>query len=105
MNAELKHDMNAYTELFSSRRSDTATRVANTANDTYLKTSGDTAGIASYDAVTTLLVSWHYQREILPTITQQEKVFDPYDESQVDLSGIVHAKEPTPTEPSGGGVG
>ena len=105
VNAELKHDMNAYTELFSSRRSDTATRVANTANDTYLKTSGDTAGIASYDAVTTLLVSWHYQREILPTITQQEKVFDPYDESQVDLSGIVHAKEPTPTEPSGGGVG
>ena len=57
--------------------------------------------------MTDLLVSWHYQREILPTITQQEKKFDPYDEKQVDLSGIVHAKEQEPVQQpdSGGGVG
>ena len=105
VNDLLKHDMDTYSRLFSSRRSETATKVADTANDTYLKASGDTAGVASYGAVTDLLVSWHYQKEILPTITEEEKKFDPYDENQVDLSGIVHAKDPQPTEPNTGGVG
>ena len=105
VNAELKHDMEGYDRLFASRRSDTATKVATTANDTYLKTSGDTAGVASYGAVTDMLVSWHYQKEILPTLVQQEKKFDPYDEGQVDLSGIVNAKEPKPVDPNIEGVG
>jgi len=107
VNAELKHDMDDYDRLFSSRRSETATKVANTANDTYLRTSGDSAGIRSYGEVTDLLVSWHYQRVILPMITTQEQKFDPFDEKQVDLSGIVHAKEQEPVQPdnSGGGVG
>ena len=105
VNAELKHDMDAYDQLFSSRRNDTATKVADVTNDTYLKTSGDAAGVASYGAVTDLLASWHYQREILPTIIHQEKKFDPYDENQVDLSGIVNAKDPQPVQPDVGGVG
>ena len=105
VNTQLKHDMDAYNQLFASRRSETATKVADTANNTYLKASGDTSGIRSYGEVTDLLVSWHYQKEILPTITEQEKKFDPYDENQVDLSGIVNAKDPQPTQPSTGGVG
>ena len=105
INAELKHDMEAYTRLFSTRQNKTATKVANTANDTYLRTSGDSSGVRSYGEVVDLLVSWHYQREILPLITQQQKKFDPYDEKQVDLSGIVHAKPPVETTPEGGGVG
>ena len=105
VNAQLKHDMDAYTRLFSSRQSKTATKVANTANDTYLRTSGDSSGIRSYGEVVDLLVSWHYQKEILPKLTQQEQKFDPYDEKQVDLSGIVHAKPPVETTPVGGGVG
>ena len=105
INAQLKHDMDAYTRLFSSRQSKTATKVANTANDTYLRTSGDSSGIRSYGEVVDLLVSWHYQKEILPKLTQQEQKFDPYDEKQVDLSGIVHAKPPVETTPVGGGVG
>lgn len=105
VNEQLGHDMTAYDRLFSSRRSDTATKVADTANDTYLKTSGDSAGVASYGEVTDLLVSWHYQKEILPTLIEKEKKFDPYDENQVDLSGIVNAKEPKPTEPDVEGVG
>ena len=107
VNEELKHDMDAYDRLFSTRKNKTATKIADTANDTYLRTSGDSAGVRSYGEVTDLLVSWHYQRVILPSITTQEKKFDPFDEKQVDLSGIVHAKEQTPTQPSGegGGVG
>jgi len=108
VNAQLQHDMDGYTRLFSTRQSKAATKVANTANDTYLKASGDSAGVRSYGEVTDLLVSWHYQRVILPSITTHEKKFDPFDEDQVDLSGIVHAREPKPTQPPadvGGGVG
>ena len=105
VNAELKHDMESYDRLFSTHKSEVGTKVADTANDTYLRASGDSAGVRSYGEVTDLLVSWHYQKEILPKVTQQEKKFDPYDENQVDLSGIVNAKDPQPTQPSVGGVG
>ena len=105
VNAELKHDMEAHNQLFSTRQNKTATKVANTANDTYLRASGESAGIRSYGEVTDLLVSWHYQREVLPTLVQQEKKFDPYDEKQVDLTGIVNAKDPKPPVSDVGGVG
>ena len=47
--------------------------------------------------VADLLVSWHIQEVVIPSQTDEEteSVFDPYDESQVDLSGIVNAKVPT----------
>ena len=105
INEQLKHDMESYDRLFASRRSKTATKVANTANDTYLRASGDSSGIRSYGEVTDLLVSWHYQRVILPTVITQEKKFDPYDEKQVDLSGIVNAKDHEPEQSPDGGVG
>ena len=50
--------------------------------------SSGTAG----NEVCDLLVSWHIQEVVLPSITVVEKQFDPLDESQVDLSGIVNAK-------------
>lgn len=41
-----------------------------------------------------LLVSWHIQQIVLPTYGDQNpNRFDPYDESKVDLSGIVNAKK------------
>ena len=39
-----------------------------------------------------LLVSWYVQEIVLPTQVEDEAKFDPYDETQVDLSGIVNAK-------------
>lgn len=39
-----------------------------------------------------LLVSWHIQNYVLPLQMEEETDFDPQDESQVDLSGIVNAK-------------
>lgn len=35
-----------------------------------------------------LLVSWHIQEYILPTLQEEVVIFDPQDESQVDLSGL-----------------
>ena len=104
---ELHHDMVHYSQFFASTRNDTAATVANTVNDTYLKTSGDESGIASYGEVCDLLVNWHYKTIVLPTLVEDVKLFDPYDESQVDLSGIVNAKEQVQKEEveNPGGVG
>ena len=71
----------------------------------WVQASGDASGVRSYGEVTDLLVSWHYQREILPTLVHQEQKFDPYDENQVDLSGIVNAKDPKPPVSDDGGIG
>ena len=104
--AQLQHDMQQYTAFFNAKKDEKATEFANTVNDTYLKTSGDEAGVASYGDVCDLLVNWHYETVVLPSITVEEKVFDPYDESQVDLTGNVNAKEQEATEPENpGGIG
>ena len=91
VNEELYRDLLNYDTFFSSRRDNSAKKLADTANDTYLRTSGDSAGIASYSQVCDLLVNWHIQTVILPSVSVEENQFDPYDESQVDLSGIVNA--------------
>ena len=89
---QLRRDMNDYTAFFASKKSDSATKLADTLNDTYLKTSGDVSGIASYGEVCDLLVNWHIQTVVLPSITEEVSRFDPYDENQIDLSGIVNAR-------------
>ena len=88
----LQHDMDAYSRFFASKKDQAATAIADTVNDTYLKVSGDESGIASYGQVCDLLVNWHIQTIVLPSITVEESPFDPYDENQVDLSGIVNAR-------------
>ena len=88
----LRQDLTYYSNFFSSHRSNAATELADTANDTYLKVSGDKSGIASYGQVCDLLVNWHIQTVVLPSISVEDSYFDPYDESMVDLSGIVNAR-------------
>ena len=68
-----------------------ATAVADTVNDTYIKANGDERGTASYGEVCDFLVNWHIQTVVLPSQVVEEDKFDPFDESQVDLSGLVHA--------------
>lgn len=88
---KLRQDLTNYDTFFSSNRDQSATRIADTANDTYLKTSGVKSGIGSYAQVCDLLVNWHIQTVVLPSVAVEENPFDPYDETQVDLSGIVNA--------------
>ena len=87
----LRRDLKYYDQFFNAKKDDKATKVADTVNDTYLKTSGESAGIASYGQVADLLVNWHIQQVVLPELTITIAPFDPYDEKQVDLSGIVNA--------------
>lgn len=84
---KLLKDMNYYSNFFSSKKSSTATKLADTLNDTYLKISGDEGGVNSYGQVCDLLVNWHIQTVVLPSMTVEESHFDPYDENQVNLAG------------------
>ena len=101
---ELSRDMATYSEFFASRKDDKATELADTVNDTYLKANGDEKGVESYNDVCGMLVNWYIQEILMPTYTEEEVVFDPFDEAQVDLSGITNAiiVETEPTEPVGG---
>ena len=45
----------------------------------------------TYGDVCYLLVGWHIQEYVLPLHIEEVEPFDPYDETQVDLSGIVNA--------------
>lgn len=90
--AQLSWDLNSYDTFFRTRRDAKATDFADNVNDTYLKVSGDESGIASYGEVCDLLVNWHIQTVVLPSLTVEESPFDPYDENQVDLSGNVNAR-------------
>ena len=101
---QLTHDMESYSQFFASKKNDRATELADTVNDTYLKANGDEKGIESYNDVCGMLVNWYIQEVLMPTYTEAEVVFDPFDETQVDLSGITNAVivETEPTEPVGG---
>jgi len=83
----LSRDLAAYNAFFHEKRDETATRLANTTNDTYLKVSGDSDGILSYGAVCDLLVNWYLDQYATEEDLGIPK-FDPYDETQVDLTGL-----------------
>lgn len=85
MGDALKKDLEDYDAFFSSHRDETATQIANTANDTYIKVSGDENGVQSYSQVSDLLVSWYIQEIYLPAHQEEVIPFDPTDKNQVDL--------------------
>ena len=92
---ELYRDMQYYNQFFS--------KTGGSGTATAMNLTPDENGFVSYGKVTDLLVSWHIQQVVLPSITVEELPFDPYDSTQVDLSGIVNAKTPVqPTETTEG---
>ena len=91
MDPLFRQDMSDYNAFLISSQKQEAVEVATTVNDTYLKTSGEEEGVKSYGTVCDLLVSWHIQEYVLPLLKEEEVRFDPFDETQVDLSGIVNA--------------
>ena len=86
---QLRQDLNTYSAFFQTHQTQGATSFADSVNDTYLKVSGDESGLSSYGQVCDLLVNWHIQTVVLPSIAVEESPFDPYDEEQVNLEGRV----------------
>ena len=85
---ELFRDMTAYNKFFSK---------AGGSGSAATNVTLEEDGTVSYGKVTDMLVSWHIQQIVLPSITVEEAPFDPYDPNQVDLSGNVNYKEPVET--------
>ena len=82
----VRTDWNQYQSFFMQHQNDKASKLADTANDTYIKVSGDESGVKSYDEVYDLLVSWYIQEIYLPAHKEEEQSFDPLDKNQVDLT-------------------
>ncbi len=59
-------EMYAYSLFFDKYRDSTASKVADTVNDSYIKTMGDDGGIESYGRVVELCTSYLIQKEALP---------------------------------------
>ncbi len=92
-NIYLKYDIRVYDKFFTENRNDTAAGIADAANDTYIKVSGDENGTASYGNVATLLFNWYIQEQVLPYQEADENTgFDPLDKDQVDISDILDAR-------------
>ena len=89
---QLQADMKAYSKFFADEPKMDPTRSPVQAEDSLLKIGKEDA-VVSYGRATDLLVSWHIQEIILPTQQTEEKSFDPYDPSQVDLTGLVNAPQ------------
>jgi hypothetical protein len=96
---ELFQDMVTYNKFFDAKRSETAESVTNAASAAYLRQDEESETDKTYSSVCDLLVSWHIQQVVLPSIAVEESPFDPLDESQVDLSGLVNARIPETTAP------
>ena len=95
INTHLRYDIKAYDKFFSSHKNQFFTDVADLVNNAYIVSSGDENGTASYGQVSIYLVNW-YLTEYNTEEEAPEFLFDPYDETQVDLSGIVNAVIPQP---------
>ena len=78
-NSRVKADLEAYNASFAALK-----------NDNYA-TEEDTTG-AQRSHVVDLLVSWHIQEYVLPQMVEDEVLFDPLDETQVDLTGLPHVE-------------
>lgn len=76
-NNQVKKDLAAYNSSFAALK-----------DDNFI-TEEDTTG-AKRSHVVDLLVSWHIQEYVLPTMEEEKVIFDPLDENQVDLSGLPH---------------
>ena len=88
---DLYRDIANYNKFFNITNAVSAAGTARTAVEAK-GVDGQPVTVSEYDDVSDLLVAWHIQTVVLPSISVDEKAFDPMDENQVDLTGIVNAQ-------------
>ncbi len=89
MTPEMQQDLRSYRAFYSGSQDTTAANLANNVNSAYTQFAEGAKGNTAYATVCDLLVNWHIQEIILPTQTEEENKFDPLDENQVDLTGLI----------------
>ena len=92
VNSQMQKELDVVLKFYGEAK--TSANVQATANITSQDDQTTLISFSSYTDVADLYASWYIQRHILPRqeIENPHKEFDPLDESQVDLSGIVNAK-------------
>ena len=89
----LAADIDEYGKYFTENRDEKMTMLVSSVTDTYEEATADET--VRYSSVCDYLVNWHIDQYVEETIVEQK--FDPFDETQVDLGGLVNAK-PAATE-------
>ena len=93
----LAADIDEYGKYFTENRDEQMTMLVTTVTDTYEEATADES--VRYSSVCDYLVNWHIDQYVEEDVVEEK--FDPFDESQVDLGGLVNAKPATePTEPT-----
>lgn len=81
ISAKVQSDLDAYNDLFGADKTQTPTGM-----NSLFHVESDEEGASAYASVCDLLVSWHVKEFVLPLQVEEEVLFDPMDESQVNLS-------------------
>ena len=84
---ELLADIEGYDRYFDENRDEQMTLLVAEVTDTYAEATS--AEEVRYSSVCDYLVNWHIDQYVEEEVVEQK--FDPFDESQVDLSGLVNA--------------
>ncbi len=87
-NSYLTADLADYEDFFREKRDAVMTGLVTTVTDSYEEAT--TEPDARYSSLCDYLVNWHIEEYTEPEMVQSK--FDPFDETQVDLTGIVNYK-------------
>ena len=90
---QLLADLQGYDRYFDENRDEQMTLLVTEVTDTYEEATTDET--VRYGSVCDYLVNWHIDQYVEEEIIEEK--FDPFDESQVDLSGLVNHKAPAET--------
>ena len=93
---ELAQDLEALGDFFLKNRDEGLTSLVATVTDTYEEATADES--VRHSSACDYLVNWHIDQYVEEEVIEQK--FDPFDETQVDLSGLVNHK-PQQTEGDG----
>ena len=86
--AELYQDLNELGDFFLQQRNESLTRLVASVTDTYEEATADET--VRHSSACDYLVNWHIDQYVEEEVIEQK--FDPFDETQVDLSGLVNYK-------------
>ena len=95
---QLLADLEGYDRYFDENRDEQMTMLVTEVTDTYEEATTDET--VRHSSVCDYLVNWHIDQYVEEEIIEEK--FDPFDETQVDLSGLVNHKAPAETEEGSG---
>lgn len=89
VNPKLRHDLQSYEKFFGEASAENnRAQIPEAALD-----ENSPISFSEYSTAADLLANWYIQTYVVPLHTEEEKPFNPLDPSQVDLSGLVNAKQ------------